>query len=514
MPGPLEHLHADGRRGAVDDGAEMERLRDDAAHVAGERVGGGLRILPRQIARQHDELVAAQPGDDGAARGDRAQPVGHLPQQPIADAVAVQVVERLEIVQVDEEQRPRPAPPGGLGDGIGRALAQGRAVRQAGQGIAVGQFAHALLRAPALADIGEEAVPDGHAVVAPLGRRGRARPDVDAVEPAHAELVVPGLEGLHALGDGRQEPRTVVGMDAPVERRRIGHQGLGRDAAQGHQALADEGEARRRVLPELRLEQAARRLGGDLGVALLLGHQRHRAGDLAHRALVVQRLARGRVAHQTGIFGDPDALARLVAVDLGDEVAHDAALRQLAAELLAPVRLDIPFARDVVDGEQHLGFALVAVEAHQRRVGAELHAIHRRAVDPFRDRIVDRLEAGLGPAVVPPVLEELDGQHEVGPLGDEADFGRDGRAVTVAQLDLAGREDGDVGAELAEQFEQALAPVVGRDVVQRASGKIGARPAEAAGKGPAGSHDRRPVEGDETDAAMGGAVCLLAGFVG
>src|SRR5690606_28359140 len=95
------------------------------------------------------------------------------------------------------------------------------------------------------------------------------------------------------------------------------------------------------------LEQAAGHLPHQLGKLLLQPEALHRFGDLANRALVIERLAARLVAHEAGRLRDPDALARLVAVDLRDEVDHLAVAFQDALEVGATLRLDIPFARDV-----------------------------------------------------------------------------------------------------------------------------------------------------------------------
>ena len=59
---------------------------------------------------QHHELVAAEAGDDvGAAHG-VAQPVGHHAQELVAAGMAQRIVDLLELVEVDEMDRERPAP--------------------------------------------------------------------------------------------------------------------------------------------------------------------------------------------------------------------------------------------------------------------------------------------------------------------------------------------------------------------------------------------------------------------
>ena len=87
------------------------------------------------ILEQHGELVAAQPRDRVAGRAAQ-QPLGHLDQQLVAGGVAEAVVDRLEVVEVEEEHgdlcrragaRERLA-------GRGRRTARGWPGRSAGRG--------------------------------------------------------------------------------------------------------------------------------------------------------------------------------------------------------------------------------------------------------------------------------------------------------------------------------------------------------------------------------------------
>ena len=70
----------------------------------------GRRAAVGQPAQQHGELVAAEPGERVAAAQRAAQPGGDLAQQPVAVVVAERVVDLLEPVEVDQQQR-RPVPP-------------------------------------------------------------------------------------------------------------------------------------------------------------------------------------------------------------------------------------------------------------------------------------------------------------------------------------------------------------------------------------------------------------------
>src|SRR4051812_3342051 len=80
---------------------------------AGPDVGGGERALdvlddrrrraPRSLDRQHGELVAAQARDRVLGPDPPSQSVGAGDQQPVAGVVPLGVVDRLEPVEVDDD---------------------------------------------------------------------------------------------------------------------------------------------------------------------------------------------------------------------------------------------------------------------------------------------------------------------------------------------------------------------------------------------------------------------------
>jgi hypothetical protein len=126
-------------------------------------------------------------------------------------------------------------------------------------------------------------------------------------------------------------------------------------------------------------------------------------GDVLDRALVVQRAALG-IAHDVGVLADPDRLARLVAIDLRLEAAHLTIALERGDELGAPPRIDVPLAADVMHGGDLLGLARIAVERHQRRVGAQLAAGGRGPVGPDRQEVEQGREVVLhGTGVIPRV---------------------------------------------------------------------------------------------------------------
>ena len=98
----------------VDDAAERDLRHhhvavalEGRAHALADRVGDLRELVMVSAAiADHRELVAAQPVGGTDARGVAvAQALGHLADQPVADHVAHGIVDRLQMVDVDEDQR-------------------------------------------------------------------------------------------------------------------------------------------------------------------------------------------------------------------------------------------------------------------------------------------------------------------------------------------------------------------------------------------------------------------------
>ena len=86
---------------------DLDRLGEHAHEPVGDR----RRVVA--VLEQHDELVAAQPGHQVAVAGRAPQPGGQLDEHDVAGVVAEAVVDRLEAVEVEQQQRrrgPRAAP--------------------------------------------------------------------------------------------------------------------------------------------------------------------------------------------------------------------------------------------------------------------------------------------------------------------------------------------------------------------------------------------------------------------
>ena len=195
---------------------ELERGGERAQDLGRQGRGvGGLR----ELGLHQRELVAAEPGQ-GVAGPDRARdPAGHRAQQLVADRMAERVVDLLEAVEVEEEDRGQATFAAGMGQGLAEPVEQQGAVRQPGQRVVQGQPPDARLGRLALGqvlehrDLGDD-----------LARRGAHRRGVDggdAARPVAAfERDLPArshLAARHRTGERPVEREAAV---APIGGRR------------------------------------------------------------------------------------------------------------------------------------------------------------------------------------------------------------------------------------------------------------------------------------------------------
>jgi hypothetical protein len=97
-----------------------------------------------------------------------------------------------------------------------------------------------------------------------------------------------------------------------------------------------------------------------------------------------------------GVLADPDALAGLLAVDLGDEGHHPAITLEQRLERGAALRVDVPLGGDVVHQGVQLGLAVATVEPHQRRVRPDHPPVGRRPVGPDGQEFEQAAEVVIG----------------------------------------------------------------------------------------------------------------------
>ena len=175
--------------------AESDELVPGHLRAAGERLQdpvAGLVDLGRvHVLEQQRELVAAEPGDGVALPHTAGEPLGHVDQHRVAGGVAEAVVDRLEAVQVHEEQRdPGAAAPGHL-QRVLDPVEQQSAVRQVGEEVVAGQVGHVLGQPEPGERVGGDR--DHRLEGLLVGRRGRPGPvpggrDDPAVALAVAQL--------------------------------------------------------------------------------------------------------------------------------------------------------------------------------------------------------------------------------------------------------------------------------------------------------------------------------------
>ena len=114
--------------------AELQRLAQHRQQFAGDALD--LVTLGGLLQNDH-ELVAAEPRHDVARTQRAAQPAADLHQQHVAGVVAQRIVDDLEPVEIDEQQRKLPlVARGGLD----------RAAQHAVEHLAVGQTGQAVVR--------------------------------------------------------------------------------------------------------------------------------------------------------------------------------------------------------------------------------------------------------------------------------------------------------------------------------------------------------------------------------
>ena len=92
-----------------------------------------VRLGLAGLGQQQRELVAADAGEQVLAAQQGVQARAERRQHAVAGGVAGEVVDRLEVVDVDQRERQRALVPGGAGDLGVEALLEGAVVGEAGQ---------------------------------------------------------------------------------------------------------------------------------------------------------------------------------------------------------------------------------------------------------------------------------------------------------------------------------------------------------------------------------------------
>ena len=190
-----------------------------------ERDGVGLRVVV-QAVEQDGELVAAEPRDGVAGTQAGLEAARGLDQQLVADQVAEAVVDDLEAIEIEIEDRERVADAAQpeLFEPAAEALDEHRAVVEAGQRIEEADAAQPLLGDRLLGRVGQRAG-DAHALAAAAADRDAAAQEaaIGAVLVADAVLVLEHVGSarrgaLRASGGDRRRRRDARARASPAGR--------------------------------------------------------------------------------------------------------------------------------------------------------------------------------------------------------------------------------------------------------------------------------------------------------
>ena len=236
-------IDRDADRGARGQGflADLDRPIEQAAQLLPDQAR-----FERVVDLAHDdEFVAAKPRDQRIGRHFEFQLLRHDAQDLVADHVAMDVVDVLEVVEIDPDHRERGAGGVRVLHRLGEPRAHQLAVRQRGERIVVRQERHARLRVLAFADVAEfeqaraaVAIRDGAG--RDLDRDGRAGAIGEVGVEAQFALAKQAIDHV-GVGDERRDHqmRGVLALDADqpaqagVDRDGL-HPGAHRDALVEH----------------------------------------------------------------------------------------------------------------------------------------------------------------------------------------------------------------------------------------------------------------------------------------
>ena len=109
-----------------------------------------------ELTEHHHELVTPHARHGVRLPHTSAQATGHFDQQQVAHGVAMGVVERFEVVQVQEHERTK-APAALVGQqGLTEPVRQQAAVGQGGERVEKGQLVHLVFHLLARRDVGKQ----------------------------------------------------------------------------------------------------------------------------------------------------------------------------------------------------------------------------------------------------------------------------------------------------------------------------------------------------------------------
>ena len=384
--------HARGHRDAVV-AVDLQRLRDRGSMRSRRR--GDLRFVVDRV-EQDGELVAAE-ARDRADLADRVREAGgDGAQQLVARLVPARVVDRLEPVEVEEEERRAHGRAACAPQRLVGQLVERRPVGEPGQLVVVGEAVEPLRAVPALRDVLRHREAGLHRTL--VVAHGADRQAVDAAV-ARLDVELPALaaqRAAHRLGEalpGRGGQH--VTQPAPAQGV-VRERGLGERLALGHEQ------------PQLVVEEhhgRVRQVAGEAGVELLAQPQRLLGG----------------AAHDERLEGEHRAGALVL---LRRRPQREA--RPERGAVLAPE--DVDPARGAAVGEGPLD---------RRRLGRVAAAVRIGMVHQVVQRAPDRLLRA--PAQQPHGGRVHGVDRAVGQQADEGLVARHGRRLAVPRLQLACR---------------------------------------------------------------------------
>ena len=357
------------------------------ADAVGRRVGAvGVGLLG------DDELVPAEPGHDVRTPDRRLEPPRRLDEHGVAGGVAVGVVDRLEVVEVDVGDHERRGGPLDPGQGRAEQDVEEAAVGEPGQRVAQCQRGEVVLQPAHLRDVAPDALDavvqrDHLELEDEAGAVGAAHAHVEAVRerrtgerpPGHGAAV--GVEHRHEVRQVVAEVRRAPSRDPLDGRAEVGQVRAGR----GGQAEDGVGRAVGEVTePGLRQGEAL------LGEAAL--------GDVAADGEDVCAVG----SHEVAVgpldppVGHPGGGARLGVTQVRRQGAEAGELRVQA--------VDLGGAEQVVDGDPDELLGVGVVLGGPRAVAVdEREVVDAVARDPLAEQ-VERLRqlavAGTHPHVL------------------------------------------------------------------------------------------------------------------
>jgi hypothetical protein len=113
-------------------GVDAERRGQSLGDALGDRLG---RFGHRSRLDQHGELVATETGHRVARAGGGADAFGHGHQQAVAGRMPEAVIDRLEVIEVQEQHADRISAPVASVHGMRETVQEQGAVGQAGEGV-------------------------------------------------------------------------------------------------------------------------------------------------------------------------------------------------------------------------------------------------------------------------------------------------------------------------------------------------------------------------------------------